>query len=375
METTIFHAKKILTRRSDGWDFDINLLFDGLEFSLTEFPIGVNNDDAETLIPGLDARSTKPGEVYKDTVDIRNAMQFSDIFDSVLTDDAAELLNDVYSGRSWCIRILDPSGIETCSGSILADMFPDVVSSTISEHVPCWMEISYRDTSFKDWEIVYGEPHVIFSNMHDGFAPMNLGEIMATIARFGTVSRYSDREEFKTTVTKQGNSLVLKVTDQCRRMGIDVGDEVGVTMERGSATDRTMLRAFYAKNWTPIDDPDDICHRNGCDLDKVRSFLNDYHIIGTVNPGMFLQSHPSNPYSFLFDHVNFLKTASGENIIVSQPYSKGSMLKDAQKWAKTYGCVVEENRDRSWHQPPDTTLLVFRLAENPDWRLPMPSDE
>ena len=370
METTMFHAKKILTKNSSGWDFDINLMFDGLEFALTEYPIGVYDEDAETLIPGLDASAAKPGEVYKDVIDIHNARQFCDVFRSVLTDDAAELLNDVYSGRSWSIRILDSSGSETCSGSILADMFPDVVNSVVGEHVPCWIEVSYCDTSFKDWEIIYGEPHVVFSNIHDGFAPMNLGEIMTTISRFGVVSRYSDREEFRTTVTKQGNSLVLKVTDQCRRMGIDVGDEVGVVMERGSAEDRTMLRAFYARNWTPIDDPDRICHRDGCGLDKVKAFLDEYHVVGTVNPGLFMQGHPSRPYSFLFDHVNFLKTASGENIIVSQPYSKGSMLKDAQEWARVYGCTVEEQRDRSWHHPPETTLLVFRLAENPDWRLP-----
>ena len=370
METTMFHAKKILTRRTDGWDFDINLLFDGFEFSLTEYPIGVGDSDAETLIPGLDASKAEPGEVYKDTIDIHNDRQFCDVFRTALTDDAAELLNDVYSGRSWSIRILDPSGAETCSGSILADMFPDVVSTAVAEHVPCWIEVSYCDTSFKDWEIVYGEPHVVFSNIHDGFAPMNLGEVMATIARFGNVSRYSDREEFKTTVTKQGNSLVLKVTDQCRRMGIDVGDEIEVTMERGSSKDNTMLRAFYARNWTPIEDPDELCYLDGRDLNMVKAFIDEYDVIGTVNPGMFMAGYPGHPYYTVFDHVNFLKTASGENIIVSQPYSDDSPLKDAEKWSAMYGCTVEERRELSWHHPPETTLLVFRRRENPSWRLP-----
>ena len=42
METTMFHAKKILTRRSDGWDFDINLLFDGFEDFMVRFlPVSV----------------------------------------------------------------------------------------------------------------------------------------------------------------------------------------------------------------------------------------------------------------------------------------------------------------------------------------------
>lgn len=368
---TIFQTKKIVTKNENCWTLEINLIFNGHEFSLTDSAICIDYSDAPRLVPGLDPNTAHLGDTFSDIMDVDSKYQFQNNFGTVLTDDATELLCDVYSGRSWNLRVMDGAGnVETC-GSILSDKFMDAAIPTITTRSPCWIELSYSETSLdEDWTVAYGEPRLVFSNMHDGFAPMNVGDVISTIKRFGNVSKFSNKEEFVGSVTRQGNSLVLKVTDQCRRMGIDVGDEVEVTMSRDSPERNTTLRAFHAKNWTPINDPDTICHRNGCDLEKVRKFLDDFKVIGTVNGGTFKLSWPSSPYCTIFDHCSFFKTESGENIIISQPYSKGPMLKDAQEWARMNGCIAEEHREYSWHYPPDTTLLVFRIRENPEWRLP-----
>lgn len=372
---TLFHAKKILKKTDGGWHFDINLLFDGIEFSLTEYPIHIGNDDVRVLVPGSDPGSAKTGDVLTDTVDISSRDQFLSIFHDALTDDATELLADVYATRGWTMKLLDAHGETHFCSSNLSDSFLDVADGFVAQHSPCWMELRCAEASFNDdWTLSFDEWTTVFTNIRDGFAPLTAGQATAVLAQFVTFSRFSCREEFRAAVTKQGNSLVLKVTDQCRRMGIDVGDEIDVTMDNGSPESNTVLRVFYSRRWEPIDDPDSICHRDGCDLSMVKRFLDDYRVIGTVNPGMFKPAWPGQPYNTVFDHVNFLKTASGENIIVSQPYAKGNELRYAQAWAEENGCTVEEHREYSWHHPPETTLYVFRKAENPRWRLPKRED-
>ena len=371
MDTTLFQAKKIVKRTEGGWSLDINLLFEGMEFSLTEYPIpGLKDSDARDLIPGIDTSSAEIGQTFEDTICIGSEGQFLKVFRYALTEDVPPLLTDVYSGRAWTLRVLDQSGRRDVCSAYLTERFMEPALELVSRMSPCWMELSCCDTTFNDdWTLSFGEPQVVFSNMRDGFAPLNTGEAVAVLSRFSPLNRFSDREDFRGTITRQGNSLVLKVTDQCRRMGVDVGDEVDVTLRRDNPRQNTMMRVFYARKWTPIDDPDSICDRAGCDLDLVRRFLKDFDVIGRVSAGMFIL--PENPYYMLFDHSLYLKTRSGENIVVSQPYIKGGYkLKDAERWAAENGCVVEEHRDYSWHHPPETTLFVFKLKENPVWRLP-----
>lgn len=371
-DATLFYAKKIVERVDGGWHFNINLLFESREFALTEYPIHIDDEDVHTLIPGTDPDSVEIGTVLTDTIGIENEYQFEKVFRSILTDDARELLTDVYSGRSWTARIMDAAGNISQISAYLSEPFYDMLLSAITDVAPCWMEISFADTGFNDdWTLHFGEVHLIYSNMNDGMAPLNLSQAVMVLDMFNLVSKFSDHEEFRTTVTKQGNSLVLKVTDHCRRMGLDVGDEVNVALDNSNPRNNTRMRVFDSRKWTPINDPDDICHRDGCDLDLVDRFLKDFKIIGTVNAGMFMPAHPGSPYHTVLDHLSFLKTESGENIIVSQPYENGFSMKDAEEWARMHGCSVEEHRDYSWHHPPETTLIVFRRIENPQWRLPV----
>lgn len=371
MDRTLFHAKKIIKRVDGGWHFNINLLFESREFALTDYPINIGDEDVRTLIPGTDPNSVEVGTILTDIIDIENEYQFEKIFHSVLTDDARELLTDVYSGRSWSAKIMDTTGNVIQVSAYLSEPFYDMFLSTITEAAPCWIELSFADTSFnEDWTLGFSEVHTVYSNMNNGMAPLNLGQAVMVMDMFNLVSRFSDHEEFRTTITKQGNSLVLKVTDQCRHMGLDVGDEVNVTLDNSNPRNNTRMRVFDSRKWIPIDNPDDICHRDGCNLDLVERFIKDFKIIGTVNAGMFMPAHPGSPYRTVLDHLSFLKTESGENIIVSQPYKKSFRMKDAEEWASIYGCSVEEYRDYSWHHPPETTLIVFRRIENPQWKLP-----
>ena len=370
-DKTLFRAKKMVTLEKSRWRFDINLMFDGREFSLTNIPIIIDADDVSVLIPGTNIQSVKSGETLIDVVDIENQFQFKDIFREVLTDDAIELLSDVYTGRYWTAKIMDAAGNIRCESAYLSDIFYDLVFQALNETVPCWMEISFSNTTFnEDWTINVDEPKVIYSNIHNGMPPLNIGQAVSVLDMFTMISRFSDREEFRSTVTKQGNSLVLKITDQCRRMGVDVGDELNVILDRSNPVNNTTLRVFDSRHWVPIDDCDAICYLDNRDLSLVRRFLDDFKVIGTVKAGTFTPAFQGKPFYDIFDHLSFFKTSSGENIIVSQPYIASFTIKDAEEWAKMNGCSVEEHRDYSWHNPPDTTLIVFRRIENPLWKLP-----
>ena len=373
-DRTILHAKKIVTRTEEGWTLEINLLFDGSEFSLTEgIPIQIDDRDACDLIPGIDTSSAIAGQRYFDTIDIDDCYQFDNVFRTVLTDEANELLSDVYSARAWRAEILDQNGrIEICS-SFLTDCFAEVVAPVVASMAPCWIKLSYAETTFDEWRINVGEWNEVYSDTYDGFAPKSAGQIMSIISGFAPSQRFLDKIEFHSPITKQGNSLVLKVTDQCRRLGVDVGDEVDVVISRSTPEDNTRLRLFSARRWTPIKDPDEICHRNGCDLNKVQRFLETFSIIGTVNPGNVLAGEViryGETSLLTLDHLNYFKTSSGENILVAQPYIRSLDMKFAEDWAKRNGCSVEEHRELSWHRPPETTLLIFRRNENSVWHLP-----
>lgn len=370
IDRTLFRAKKVVTREDDGWKLDIILMFDGREYLLTEFlPISIDCNDVYDLISDADPDSMIPGDKATETIDIENAFQFDNAFHAQLTDDAAELLEDVYVGRFWTAQIVDASGNRRMESAYLSDTFYDLVMKTVKEVGPCWMEISFNTTTFnKDWALDVGDLQTIYNNIQEGLPPLVPVQVASVLKTFVNPSRFNDREEFNTTVTKQGNSLVLKVTDQCRRMGVDVGDELNVTMSKSNPSNNMRLRVFDSRHWMPIDDPDSICHRDGCDLTLVKRFLDDFKIIGTVNSGSFIPGRHGQPYYTVIDHVNFFKTESGENLIVTQPYIKSFKLDDAKKWAALYGCTVEEHRDYSWHYPPETTLLIFRRIEKPLWK-------
>ena len=231
------------------------------------------------------------------------------------------------------------------------------------------MEISFNTTAFNnDWSLDIGDPHIVYSNVQEDLPPLSPTQVSAILKTFVNPSRFNDREEFRTAVTKQGNSLVLKVTDQCRRMGVDIGDELNITMSKSDPANNVRLRVFDSRHWEPIDDPDRICHRDGCDLKLVKRFLDDFKVIGTVKSGSFVPGRVGQPYYRVLDHESFFKTESGENIIVSQPYTSSFKFDEAKKWATMYGCTVEEHHDYSWHFPPETTLLIFRRIEKPHWK-------
>lgn len=368
MSETLFYAKKIVTRGNDRWVLNINLIFDEKEFSMTNTPITIDECEVGKLCPGAD---TKTESKFVDTVAIDSPYQFASIFGPYLTDEVPELLCDVYNTRSWNARIIDTEGNETTVHTYLTNDFISEMAEILHNLDRFWMEIRIGSTRFKkDWSIKIKDEMTVFCNIRDGFRPIGASQAQTIIDSLIPVRFFSDKENFEGTVMKSGNSLVLKVTDQCRRMGIDVGDNVSVTLDVNTPEDSTDLRVFASQNWSPIKDVDELCHRNGCDLNLVRKFLDDFHIIGTLEQHSFRPSHPGSKYAGIFDHLNFFRDKDGCNLLVSQPYSKESKLKDAEEWARKNGCIAEEHREYSWHFPPDTTLLIFKKKVNPDWNLP-----
>ena len=367
MSRTLFYAKKIVAREH-GWTLGINLVFEGREFSMTDIPIQIDERDVGILCPGAD---TDSGDRFTDTVAIESPHQFESIFGADLADWVPDLLCDVYNGRSWKAKIVDIDGNEIVIDSYLTEEFVSRMTEVLRDSDRLWMEIRVGSTRFnKDWSISIEDETAVFNNIRDGFRPIGASQAQTIIDSLVPLRIFSDREDFKGTVMKSGNSLVLKVTDQCRRMGIEVGDEVSVTLDMNSPGDNTELRVFAARNWTPITDMDALCHRDGCDLGLVRRFIDDFRIIGTLEPHLFKPAMPQFDRMRIFDHLDFFKDENGQNLLVSQPYSKGPKLKDAEEWARRNGCTAEEHREYSWHHPPETTLLVFRRKVNPDWKMP-----
>lgn len=368
MSKTLFRSKKIVTRQDDRWILEINLLFEGREFSMTDIPIVIDESDVKVLCPGADPRT---GVRFEDTVAIQDPYQFCSIFREALTDEVPKLLCDVYVGHQWCARFIDVNGKEITIDSYLTEDFIEEVSEALVDSDRFWMQIKMGATRFNDnWTISCPEMDVVYSNYHDGFAPLNSIQAQEIIRSLVPIDIFSDMEEFKGTVMKSGNSLVLKVTDQCRRMGLDIGDDVNVTLNLNTPRDNTELRVFAAQIWYPIADPDDICHRDGCDPELVKKFLDDFDVIGTVESRYFKPADFRSSFHMIFDHLNFFKCKDGSNIIVSQPYINDTKLEYAEEWARINGCTVEEHRDYSWHRPSETTLYIFRKKKRYDWVLP-----
>ncbi len=368
MAKTLFRAKKIVTYQNDRWTLNINLMFEGREFSMTEIPISITENDVPILCPGANPDIS---DYFEDTVSISDPYQFCSIFREALTDEVPELLCDVYAGHAWNARFIDVDGKETLVETYLTEDFIDSVSKVLEDSDRFWMEISMADTRFrKDWSIDCSTMKVVYSNLLDSFSPLNPVQAQEIICSLIPFNIFSDTEEFKGIVMKSGNSLVLKVTDQCRRMGLDVGDEVNVVMNLNTPKDNTELRVFAAQDWTPIANPDDLCHRDGCDLSMVQKFIDDFKIIGTVKSGYFKPADLGSPYYMIFDHLNFFKDKHGTNMVVSQPYKKSTSFKSASEWARLNGCTVEEHQKYSWHRPGETTLYVFKKKMKHDWILP-----
>ncbi len=368
MNKTLFRAKKIVSRDGSGWKLDIDLMFDGREYCMTEIPITVGEEDVQRLCPGADPGS---GDRFEDVVCIDGPDGFFSAFGAELTDEVPDLLCDVYQGHRWRGRFLDTEGDEVVAEALLTEDFEAAVAKVLRGFGCFWMEVEMGTTRFnRDWTVSSDDFRTVFSNLRPGMEPLGAMQAESVLRSLMPMDIFSDREEFDGTVTRSGNSLVVKVTDQCRRMGLDVGDGAHMVMSVNTPRDNTDLRVFGAQEWTPIADPEEICHRDGCDLDLVRRFLEDFGVIGTVDPGLFKPGWLKSPYSGIFDHPSFFKGKDGRNMIVSQPYRDASSPGDAEKWARINGCTFEEHPEYSWHRPPETTLYVFRRRTRRNSRLP-----
>ncbi len=365
---TLFRAKKIVSHTNSGWKLDINLMFEGMEYCMTDIPITIGEEDVPVLCPGADAES---GDRFEDVVCIDGPESFCAIFGSALTDEVPDILCDVYQGHRWRARFLDTEGEEVVAEALLTEDFEASVSKVLRGFGYFWMEVEMGTTRFgRDWTVESADFRTVFSNLRPGMEPMGSLLAESVLKSLLPMDIFSDREEFDGTVMRSGNSLVVKVTDQCRRMGLDVGDVAHMVMSVNTPRDNTDLRVFGAQEWSPIADPDDVCDREGCDLDLVRRFLADFGVVGTVSAGPFKPGWIGSPYFEIFDHPSFFKVKDGSNMIVSQPYRDAVRPEDAERWARANGCTFEEHPQYSWHRPPETTLYVFRRRTRRNSRLP-----
>lgn len=161
---------------------------------------------------------------------------------------------------------------------------------------------------------------------------------------------------FDGVISKCGNSYVLKVTEQCRQMGLDIGDQVRVKMERINTIDsKDNIRKIFYRKGTKRLDKKSIYINQPEFLDK---FLKDYRVIGAVS----LKGDEFNILTdHIIDHVFAVRTEDGNVILVSIPYNEEGDETYAQAFADAHGLNYEYINEYSWYHRGDTKLVIFWL--------------
>ncbi len=197
---------------------------------------------------------------------------------------------------------------------------------------------------------------VVLCNVNDVAGPISKKNLMNILVSFSMFSTTENSTLFDGVISKCGNSYVLKVTEQCRQMGLDIGDRVRVKMERINTIDSkdNIRKLFYRKDTKKLDksriyvDQPDF-------LDK---FLNDYRIKGVVSlKGIKFDRMMDS----VIDHEFAVRTEEGNVILVTIPYNEVGKEAYAQAFADTHGLNYDYINEYSWYHRGETKLIIFWL--------------
>ena len=197
---------------------------------------------------------------------------------------------------------------------------------------------------------------ITLCNAGKGMGPIAKKNIMNIMVSFDPIMYPENNTIFDGVVSKCGNSYVLKITEQCRQMRLDIGDMVRVKMERINTPDSrdNIQRLFYRKDAEPIDKG----HIYVDQPEYLDKFIKDYRIIGEI---------PLDGIAFDFimdhaiDHQFAVKNEDGDVILVSQPYRKEGKEEYAKAFADTHGLEYDYINEYSWYHRGETKLIIFWL--------------
>ena len=251
---------------------------------------------------------------------------------------------------SFEVNISDSEGMIMCAS---AENYNELVYDTFSylEKIDDDRMLFFVMTGITD-----KGKRVVLCNAGKEMGPIAKKNIMNIMVSFDPIMYPENSTIFDGVISKCGNSYVLKVTEQCRQMRLDIGDMVRVKMERINTPDSrdNIQRLFYRKDAEPID-KEYIYVDQPEYLDK---FIKDYNVTGQI---------PLDGIAFDFmmdyviDHQFAVKTKDGNVILISQPYKKEGKEEYAKAFADTHGLEYDYINEYSWYHRGDTKLIIFWL--------------
>ena len=198
----------------------------------------------------------------------------------------------------------------------------------------------------------------ILIDMGKGISPLHRSNLIRILDSYISFSDAVNNTIFDTTVTKCGNSLVLKVTEQCRMMQLNVGDNVRIKMERINTyeSNDNIEKLFYRKRTSKI-----IPYEFYADGEKstvyFEKFLNDYNVVGKVS----LRGIVFDIRDRIMDHYNAVRTKDGNVILISIPYDDCADEECAKAFADAHNLEYDYISDYSWYHRGQTQLVIFWL--------------
>ncbi len=199
---------------------------------------------------------------------------------------------------------------------------------------------------------------ITLCNIRDAVGPISKKNMINILVSFSMFTSPEDSAIFDGTISKCGNSYVIKVTEQCRQMRLDIGDQVRIKMEKikTASSKDNVQKIFYRKDTKPIN-KDRIYVDQPEYLDK---FLADYRIKGAISlKGIEFDRMMDH----IIDHEFAVRNADGDVILVSIPYNSEGEEEYARSFADAHGLNYDYINEYSWYHRGDTKLVIFWLKD------------
>ena len=160
---------------------------------------------------------------------------------------------------------------------------------------------------------------------------------------------------FDTAVTKCGNSLVIKITEQCRMMALEQGDHVTVKLTRSKTYDSPddISRLFMRKRTEELNEFE-MYVSDGC-REYFERFVKDYRVIGRIS----LRDILFDSMDLVIDHQSAVRTEDGNVILISIPYNSVGDEGYARAFADAHDLEYDYINQYSWYHRGRTQMIIF----------------
>ena len=171
---------------------------------------------------------------------------------------------------------------------------------------------------------------------------------------------YLEETSYSTVITKSGNSLIIKVTDQCKLMGLKYLDPIDVVLRRAwtEYDDQFYDYSVFKDRDSRSVSESEMFVDEDSDMSAYRSFIEDFNVSGMVSSEGLDKSVLAKYLNE--DNSRCLKTGDDEIIIMSMIDKKkvGSVL-----WRVDTDPALEvgEFPKYCWKDPEQYSLVVTRL--------------